>query len=361
MSRLLVLAALSLSLGFLAGARLLPASLQDASDIHPEGDHGITRFGPFDAETFQSESAVAVGSEGELKLASAGGLFAHTGHAELANTTPPVPFDSLFIGIDEKCDPGCEVSVQVRVTGADGRTSRWTSVQRESELLLDRPATAFQVRVILSSYTGRETPRVRAVVVQAVHRAEEPVDENEGVLAPVPSPQIVTRALWGARPPRDPYTDHTPEQITVHHSSQPTQANFQGASSIRGIQAFHQGPERGWSDIGYHFLVAPDGKIYEGRPATVVGAHSPANTGKIGCCLIGDFQHNETLTAAQRASLVNLLAYLAGKYKIATSKIKGHRDFQGTDCPGQHVYDQLPQIRKDVGEVVAAAATPHQP
>lgn len=360
MSRLLVLAVLSLTLGFIAGARILPAALQDVSEIHPEGEHGIIKFGPFDSETFQSESQVAVGTEGELKLAASGGLYAKVGHVQLA-ATPDEPFDALFIGIDNTCDPGSDVTVQVRVTEEDGRVSRWTSVGRESQLMLDRPATGFQVRVVLASYTGRETPRVRSVVVQAVRRAEEPVDETEGVEAAVDVPQIVTRALWGARPPKGAFAEHTPVQLTVHHSSQPTQANFQGAASIRGIQAFHQGPERGWTDIGYHYLVAPDGRIYEGRPNSAVGAHSPNNTGKLGICNIGDFQNKETITPAQRAALVNLLAYLAGKYKIATSKIKGHRDFQGTDCPGQHLYDQLPQIRKDVGAIVAAAALPPQP
>lgn len=356
MSKFLVLAALSLALGFYAGATHLPATLADTSDIHPEGEAGITRFGPFDAETFGAASAIAVGTEGELKLAATGGLYARNGHVELAPVHPVQAFDTLFIGIDEKCDAGCDVTVQVRVTEASGKVSRWAPVERESELVLDRPATDFQVRVVLSSASGRETPRVRTVVVQVARRAEEAVDDTPGISAPVAKPEIVTRELWGARPPKSPYSTHEPVQVTIHHSSQPTQANFLGAASIRGIQSFHQGPERGWSDIGYHFLVAPDGKIYEGRPTTAIGAHSPPNTGKVGICTIGDFEHGEKPTEAQRASIVNLAAYLCGHYAIAITKIKGHRDFQGTDCPGQALYDLLPEIRKDVAAKVAAAA-----
>lgn len=354
MSKFLAFAVFSLGLLI---ATNLPATLADTSEIHPEGDAGVTKFGPFDSETFTAASAVAVGTEGELTLAKAsGGFYASVGNVELPAAAPEKPFDTLFVGIDHKCDAGSSLTVQVRVTEADGRTSRWQSVQRESELVLERPATSFQVRVVMHSFSGRETPRVRSVVVSVANRAEEPVDDTPGIQAPVPQPDIVTRALWGARPPKSPYSEHTPVQLTVHHSSEPTQANFMGAASIRGIQAFHQGPERGWSDIGYHFLVAPDGKIYEGRPATAVGAHSPPNTGKVGICTIGNFEGAEQVTPAQRASLVNLLAYLAGKYKIPASKIKGHRDFQGTDCPGQQLYDQLPAIRAEVGDKVAAAA-----
>ena len=363
-SKSVFLAALSLALGFYVGAHQLPATLAETSAINPEGNAGVTRFGPFDAAMFSEENAIDVGTEGELKLANQGGVYARTGHVELAPTHPDHAFDTVFIGIDEKSDAGANVGVQIRLIEAGGTTSRWQTVERESELVLARPAVAFQVRVVMNSFSGRETPRVRSVVVQVAKREQEPVDtiipvpgtpggQVAGVAANVAKPEIITRELWGARPPKSPYSPQTPEQLTVHHSSEPTQANFLGAASIRGIQAFHQGPERGWSDIGYHFLVAPDGKIYEGRPAEVVGAHSPPNTGKVGICTIGNFENAEQVTPAQRASLVSLLAYLAGKYKIAPSKIHGHRDFQGTDCPGQQLYDQLPAIRTEVGNKLA--------
>src|SRR5690606_38392837 len=134
--------------------------------IHPEGDAGIVKFGPFDGETFTSQSAVAVGTEGELTLARSNGYYAPLGQVELAPAIPEHAFDTVFVGVDHKCDPGSSVTVQVRVTEADGRVSRWQSVQRESELVLERPATSFQVRVVMHSFTGRETPRVRSVVVQ---------------------------------------------------------------------------------------------------------------------------------------------------------------------------------------------------
>ncbi len=46
------------------------------------------------------------------------------------------------------------------------------------------------------------------------------------------------------------------------------------ASYVRGIQNFHI-DDRGWADIGYHFLVGENGKVYEGRGWDRQGAHSP--------------------------------------------------------------------------------------
>jgi hypothetical protein len=87
-----------------------------------------------------------------------------------------------------------------------------------------------------------------------------------------------------------------------------------------------------------------------------VGAHSPPNTGKVGVCVIGDFENHEKPTAAQRETLVKVLAYLAGRFKIPASRIHGHREFQTTDCPGQQLFDDLPNIRKDVAALVHEAA-----
>ena len=42
---------------------------------------------------------------------------------------------------------------------------------------------------------------------------------------------------------------------------------------VKTIQDFHQN-DRGWVDIGYHFLVGENGKVYQGRGWNRQGAHS---------------------------------------------------------------------------------------
>jgi hypothetical protein len=354
-SRFLLLSVVSLALGLVMGARVLPAAFQKAVDIRPEGDHGVYRFGPFVAGTFESSSGITVGTEGEIQLALDEGWYENVGQVELPRTTPAAPFDTVQLGIEDSTPMGTDLFVQVRTTDlASGLTSRWQTMPREGELLLVKPARDFQVRLVLNSFSGRDTPRVRGVIIQAVRREVESVTTEPGDQADVQAPEMVTREMWGARPPKDPYNSQEPLILTVHHASSPNYAQYQGASSIRGIQSFHMN-DRGWSDIGYHYVVGPEGKLYEGRPPTAIGAHSPPNSNKVGICLIGNFENVDTLKPEQRATLVKLLAHLCGKFRIPVAKIKGHRDFQSTDCPGSTVYAQLDEIRKDVADTVAAA------
>jgi hypothetical protein len=76
----------------------------------------------------------------------------------------------------------------------------------------------------------------------------------------------------------------------------------------------------------------------------------------VGICLIGDYQDNDELKPETREALVELLAWLAATYEIdPTSKITGHRDWNDTNCPGIDVYEELPEIRQDVKDVIDAA------
>lgn len=47
---------------------------------------------------------------------------------------------------------------------------------------------------------------------------------------------------------------------------------------------------KGWSDIGYNFVIGEDGNVYEGRGWGKKGAHSiPFNSKSIGICIIGNY------------------------------------------------------------------------
>jgi len=102
-----------------------------------------------------------------------------------------------------------------------------------------------------------------------------------------------------------------------------------------------------WHGLGYHFIIdngtlgKGDGQI-EVSPRWIKqqeGAHCKAggmNEKAIGLALVGNF--NETLpTKRQMESLAYLLRTLMQQYRIAPSKVQGHRDVDGasTDCPGK--------------------------
>ncbi|HNX74723.1 MAG TPA: peptidoglycan recognition family protein [Candidatus Rifleibacterium sp.] len=169
-------------------------------------------------------------------------------------------------------------------------------------------------------------------------------------------PAVIARSAWGARPAKSAYTPHVVQRLIVHHSYLPNQASYKGAATIRGIQNYHMDdPKTSWADIGYHFLIGPDGVIYQGRPEGVVGAHCSPNTNSVGVCVIGNYDPNaDQLNPAIEESLLNLLSWLASTYKVnPETSLFGHCDFATKSCPGAVIYQKLPQykalILKNIG------------
>ena len=106
----------------------------------------------------------------------------------------------------------------------------------------------------------------------------------------------------------------------------------------------------GWAGIGYHYLIRKSGVIERGRPRDTVGAHCYGeNYHSIGVNVVGDFD-GAVPNDAQMASLSMLLAALCRLYRLqpGDATIFGHRDFNDTACPGQNLYDMLPDIRLNV-------------
>lgn len=99
--------------------------------------------------------------------------------------------------------------------------------------------------------------------------------------------------------------------------------------SVQQIRDWHV-KGRGWSDIGYHYIIDIDGNVHEGRPVTRQGAHVKGyNKKSIGIVYVGGVDKNmtpkDTRTDAQKAELETLLCKLKEFYPNA--EIKGHRDF----------------------------------
>lgn len=259
-----------------------------------------------------------------------------------------------------------EGQVRVWVRGIDerGRRSRWHRIERESDVLLDAVATRVQYRILLLA-DGKDSPifqglsllceTLRDDAPPAEPTADDPVPPTTAPapapVDPVEAPAITERADWGALAPDGAYSSHAPVYLVVHHTAIPDLSQYAGAATIRGIQRAHFA--RGWMDIGYHFLVGPEGTIYRGRPDTVVGAHCPPNTGKVGISVIGNFMEEEVPAAAETA-LRRLLAWLAKRHGLAASRIKAHRDFSTSLCPGDDLYDRLPAMRAAIAAMLAA-------
>src|SRR5690606_24280021 len=64
---------------------------------------------------------------------------------------------------------------------------------------------------------------------------------------------------------------HVPEKITIHHEGVVFTDSMNAPEHIKNVQVWGMGKDRNWVDIPYHFLIAPDGTIYEGRNVYTIG------------------------------------------------------------------------------------------
>jgi N-acetylmuramoyl-L-alanine amidase len=154
--------------------------------------------------------------------------------------------------------------------------------------------------------------------------------------------RIISRAEWGAKHGNgNDVTSKLPWGEVVIHTeagaqrSPATEATEKGW--VRNIEAFHAGPSRGWNGIAYSFLVAPSGRIFEGRGWGRSGAHTEnRNSTAAGVCFLG---HGDKwpATDAQWAAARWLIGEGVTLNKLKPSPAIGtHAKYstKGKTCPG---------------------------
>jgi hypothetical protein len=184
--------------------------------------------------------------------------------------------------------------------------------------------------------------------------------------------QIIPRSLWSAQAPRVAASKARWSKIVVHHSALYIAPGTDPASVVRSYQRSHIHGE-GWDDIGYNFLVAPDGRVFEGRNGgkDAEGAHTKhANGETVGINFMGQFHDPEPgaknePTPQQLDSGARLIAWLAVECGIALDgrsplssgsraplpNVTTHREVGatfpqgGTACPGSRMYGRISQLR----------------
>ena len=131
-------------------------------------------------------------------------------------------------------------------------------------------------------------------------------------------------------------------KIILHCSATPEGRH----TTVEDIRLWHK--QRGWSDIGYHYVIYLDGTIHNGRPIKQIGAHTKGhNTGSIGVCYVGgiaknNFKPKDTRTPEQIEALDCLLNELMGTYSGAT--LHGHNEFAPKSCPSFDVQKEYKHI-----------------
>ncbi|MEN0002894.1 MAG: N-acetylmuramoyl-L-alanine amidase [Bacteroidota bacterium] len=179
---------------------------------------------------------------------------------------------------------------------------------------------------------------------------------------PCPLPGFQAREDWcpsGDCPAHPNPAFSTVTHIIIHHTAT-SNSSSDWAAVVRSIWDTHVNT-RGWSDIGYNWLIDPDGMIYQGRGNDWIGAHfCSTNTNTMGVAMLGTF----TEVLPQAATLQSLRELVAWKVcesdldplgeafhpssSLVLPHISGHQDGCATECPGAVFYPTLPTLRQEI-------------
>lgn len=189
---------------------------------------------------------------------------------------------------------------------------------------------------------------------------EEPTPEEAS-----PAPAAATAALvvpvlcreaWGAAPAGAGLVEHELARMTVHHTAVPLGSNRDAPGRLRQHQRYHQSQD--WPDIAYHLGVDRHGNVYELRD---LGARGDTFTdydpsGHLLLLAEGDFDQQQP-TDAQLEGLAVLLAWGADTYGLPIATAGGHRDHASTSCPGDALYERLPDLRRRAAELAGGGVS----
>ncbi len=355
---------------------------------------------------------------------------APNGSAETPPTAAPAPFTYLLLRWRDTAVDESLIALEVRAS-EDGQTwTIWGKVDENDDLLDPKdgpgihwsstiytgPAKYWQLRVTLTPAPDGVAPvlnEIRVITVDARGTTSAgPATGAPNPAAPnaiISRPSFVSRAVWGGSEVLNNSVApnwYPANHLVVHHtadSNSLVSGERSWADRVKAEWAFHTYPSgRGWGDIGYNWVIDPNGVIYEGRNGSSdpsrdsVGFHDTANYGSMGVVLLGTFQAGTgvpaiTPTAAAQNALVNLLAWKANQRSIdplassfyygckisqycapynsgaIVANIAGHRQVTPghTSCPGDLAMNILNSIRTRVRDLLASnpapTPTPTQP
>jgi len=330
----------------------------------------------------------------------------------------PLPFTAVGPHWALEGGPDDTLRVEVR-TSADGATwSEWQSVALETPFGSTPSPQYFgslvsasspdhldhyaQYRIASASDQMKTLPPTR-LTLTFIDASDGPAGgqtlaAERLAMAPsaLPMPPITWRVGWGCpdgeSSPNWPPEYHPVTHLVIHHTAS-SNSITDWAAHVRAIWYYHA-ITLDWGDIGYNYLVDPNGVIYEGRAGgnNVVGAHVYGfnTSGTMGVACLGTYSY-VGISPALRSSLESLLAWKCtsagldptgsrsitgyascAPLTINQPVISGHRDFPGhssaypyacnpygpTECPGNQLESQLPAIRADVAGRIQAAPSP---
>jgi hypothetical protein len=180
--------------------------------------------------------------------------------------------------------------------------------------------------------------------------AAKPAPKPAAPSSPASASGVISRNQWATDKPVPMLMNRMlpVNFVTVHHDGmRPFYATDGGTTAARIDQIRRAHRDRGWGDIGYHFVIDRAGRVWEGRQLNWQGAHvKDRNEGNIGICCLGNFDE-QTPSSQQLAALKRHLAMLMKSYRVPVKRIYTHQEWPGaqTACPGRSLEAFMKSVR----------------
>jgi len=136
--------------------------------------------------------------------------------------------------------------------------------------------------------------------------------------------------------------------ITIHHEGMPDMpVHFTDRRStidrLELVRRSHM--NRGWGDIGYHYIIDRAGNVWQARPLDYQGAHvRDHNAHNIGVMLLGNFEIQHPSDAQVRA-MRQFVRQLSDEHGVPSRRIHTHQELAPTSCPGRHLQPKIASLR----------------
>ncbi|MBN1991634.1 MAG: N-acetylmuramoyl-L-alanine amidase [Anaerolineae bacterium] len=328
-------------------------------------------------------------AEGESRGSYTSGII----HSPLAFTTDIVPLWEVEV-------EQAEFRVETRLTFDNGAS--WTEWQENPEafypvrdnlhgghlIWVGRNLTALQFRVTLFNNAMGTSSHFKNLTLVFSDTSQGPNDSEiagqmsgastTGSICPPQKPPVVSRTHWGCpdgqHSPRRLPLYHPVTHVIIHQAETPnhTDPYYNWASWVRSVWNYHTNV-LGWGDVGYNYLIDPNGVIYEGRAGgdDVVGIHDRHNYGSMAIGFLGCYGgcDDPALNVAEPDQMIldeaaNLIAWKLGQKDIDPFSsgpyghlpnvpvIAGGQDVAPTTSPGDSLYIKLPELRAMTAEKI---------
>lgn len=224
-----------------------------------------------------------------------------------------------------------------------------------------------------SNYPDPVEPGVRPgptapIATGPQYRPNPPRNIAEGP-TPTPTPPppvtipsgVIPRSSWtrvGIARPSEVYPLGSVSRITVHHEGVTPFTTTSEDVTRQRLEIIRRGhvSVRGWADIGYHYIIDPAGRVWEGRSVRYQGAHvKDQNENNLGIMCLGNFE-KQAPTPAQQAALDRLLVSQMRQYRVGVARVYTHRELAPTECPGRSLQRYMVLARASGGSLRTALA-----